>query len=141
MAEDIPIKNNGQIKAAPKIMETCTFYLILKNTIHIKRDILPGIWISISVNIFPENLSVKTITEYLGIQQDQAFMKCAAYITDAESRSISVHCVSRRLKAPPRYRIYPVTQISDMVGFSDYNYFCRSFKNMPESRKEIQRRT
>lgn len=32
-AADIPLKSNAQIKAAAKIMEACTFYVLLKNAI------------------------------------------------------------------------------------------------------------
>jgi len=127
MAEDIPIKNSGQIKAAAKIMEACTFYLILKNTIHIKRDIFTRNMDQYIREHLSENLSVKTITEYLGISKTRLYEVCSLYYRCGIAENIRSLRIAEAKKLL-RDTDLPVTQISDMVGFSDYNYFCRSFK-------------
>lgn len=127
LTADIPLKNDEQIQAAAKIMEACTFYLILKNTIRVRRDNFIRNMDQYICEHLSENLSVETITEYFSVSRTRLYDACALYY----GCGIAEHIRSLRIEEAKkllRDTDLPVTQISGLVGFTDYNYFCRSFK-------------
>ena len=127
LTEDIPIKTGDQIQAAAKIMEACTFYLILKNTIHIRRDNFIRNMDQYILEHLSEDLSVESITAFFGVSKTRLYKAYDLYY----GCGIAEHIRSLRIEEAQkmlRDTDLPVTQISDRVGFSDYNYFCRSFK-------------
>lgn len=127
LTEDIPLKTSDQIQAAAKIMEACTFYLILKNTIRVRRDNFIRNMDQYILEHISENLSVENITNFFGVSKSRLYEAYDLYY----GCGIAEHIRSLRIDEAKRLlrdTDLPVTKISDMVGFSDYNYFCRSFK-------------
>ena len=104
---EIPLKTHDQIRAAAKIMEACTFYALMNETIalrrqnftrHLKEYLLPQLG---------THLDAETIARDLGISRSKLYSSCQQLLKDTE---------------------LPITQISDKIGFEDYNYICRVFK-------------
>lgn len=124
---DISLKSSDQIQAAAKIMEACTFYVLLKNTISVRRNNFIHNMDQYLLAHLSEDLSVNTIAASLGVSKTKLYEACALYY----GRPIGEHIRTLRLEQAKkllRETDMPVTLISDTVGFADYNYFCRVFK-------------
>lgn len=126
-ASDISLKNSEQIQAAAKIMEACTFYVLLKNTISVRRSNFIHNMDRYLITHLSENLSVDAIAASLGVSKTRLYEACALYY----GRPIGEHIRTLRLEQAKKLlkeTDMPITRISDTVGFADYNYFCRVFK-------------
>lgn len=124
---DIPLKTREQIQAAAKIMETCTFYAILKNTISIRRENFIRNMDRYLMEHLSEDLSVSSLAAAFGICKSKLYQNCSLYY----GCGIAEHVRRLRIETAKKLLIeseYSITEISDKVGFSDYNYFCRVFK-------------
>ena len=124
---NIPLKSNEQIQAAAKIMEACTFYVLLKNTIIVKRDNFIQNMDQYLLEHLSEDLSVNAICSTLGISKSKLYQSCDIYY----GCGIAEHVRYLRIEKAKnllRETEKSVTAIADEVGFCDYNYFCRVFK-------------
>lgn len=126
-AADIPLKSNAQIKAAAKIMEACTFYVLLKNAISVKRDNFIRNMDQYLLEHLSEDLSVNAICSALGISKTKLYQSCDVYYGCGIAEHIRYLRIEKAKKLLLETEI-PVTAIADEVGFCDYNYFCRVFK-------------
>lgn len=126
-AEDITLKTDEQIQAAAKIMEACTFYAILKNTISVRRDNFIRNMDQYLLAHLSEDLSIQTIAENLGVCKSKLYQRCSFYY----GKGIAEHIRHLRIETAKKLLTeseLTVTEIADSVGFADYNYFCRVFK-------------
>ena len=126
-AADIPLRSNEQIQAAAKIMEACTFYVLLKNTISVKRDNFIRNMDQYLLEHLSEDLSVNAICSALGISKTKLYQSCDLYY----GCGIAEHIRYLRIEKAKKLLLEtekPITAIADEVGFCDYNYFCRVFK-------------
>lgn len=124
---DIPLKTGEQIQAAAKIMEACTFYVVFKETIRLRRKNFITNMNTFLNSHLSEDLSVETITRELGISKSKLYQVCADHL----GCGIAEHVKSLRLRHARellRTTDFPITRIAEECGFSDYNYFCRVFK-------------
>lgn len=124
---EIPLKTHDQIRAAAKIMEACTFYALMNETIalrrqnftrHLKEYLLPQLG---------THLDAETIARDLGISRSKLYSSCDKYLGMGIAeyiRTLRLEQAQQLLKDTE----LPITQISDKIGFEDYNYFCRVFK-------------
>lgn len=126
-AADIPLKSNEQIKAAAKIMEACTFYVLLKNAISVKRDNFIRNMDQYLLEHLSEDLSVNAICSALGISKTKLYQSCDIYYGHGIAEHIRYLRIERAKKLLLETDML-VTAIADEVGFCDYNYFCRVFK-------------
>lgn len=126
-AEDIALKTDEQIQAAAKIMEACTFYAILKNTISVRRDNFIRNMDQYLLEHLSEDLSIQTIAEALGICKSKLYQQCSFYYGVGIAEHIRYLRIEQAKKLLAESEL-TVTEISDSVGFADYNYFCRVFK-------------
>lgn len=125
--DGIPQKNSGQIAAAAKIMEACTFYVILKNTISLRRNNFLHNMNAFLTAHLNEDLSVDRITHELGISKSKLYQVCQTYLgcgIGEYVRSLRIEQAKRMLSETNM----AVTKVADECGFADYNYFCRVFK-------------
>lgn len=122
-----PNKSIEEIEAATTILEACTLYLDLKKSVEYDQ------------NTFIENLN-KYINLHLkdnlsiDIIKDDFYMnKNALYNAFNEYSKLGIAEYIKRVRLEKaKYYLkntnYSVKKIADDVGFSDYNYFCRTFK-------------
>lgn len=127
LLNEIPLKNSEQIHAAAKIMEACTFYALMKETIalrtqnftkHLTQYLLPRLH---------EHLDAAAVAEDLGISRSKLYLSCDKYL----GMGIAEYIRTLRLEHAQqllRETTMTITQISAESGFEDYNYFCRIFK-------------
>lgn len=124
---DIPLRSKEQIEAAAQIMEACTFYLVFKETVRIRRGNFETNMDRFLMQHLREDLSVEKITRELGISKTKLYDSCSLYF----GHSIAKHILYLRMEKAKELLIttdLPITLVAEEVGFSDYNYFCRVFK-------------
>lgn len=124
---DIPLKSQEQIHAAAQIMEACTFYVILKDTVKIRRQNYITNMRSFLLEHLSEDLSVSRLTSELGISRSKLYQSCEMYL----GKGIAAYIYDLRLEKARQLLAdtdLPITEISEHCGYSDYNYFCRIFK-------------
>lgn len=124
---DIPLKSSEQIQAAAKIMEACTLYALMNETIalrqqnftkHLRDYLLPRL---------SEHLDARIIAEELHISRSKLYLSCDKYLGMGIAEYIHILRIKEAQRLLKESNL-TVTQISDKVGFADYNYFCRIFK-------------
>jgi len=124
---DITYKNEEQIKAASKILEACTFYVLLKDMVSLQRETFIQNLNSFLLSHLSEDLSIDRLTEEFNISRNKLYDSCNRYL----QTGIAEHIKNLRINEAKRLLIetkLSVHEISDRVGFTDYNYFCRVFK-------------
>lgn len=127
LTADIPLKTTEQIQAAAKIMEACTFYVIMKNTITVRRDNFIRNMDAYLLEHLSEDLSVTALSRALGISKSKLYQNYALYY----DHSIAEHIRMLRIETAKKMLVESdasITDIAGAVGFADYNYFCRVFK-------------
>ncbi len=131
---EIKYKNKNQILAASKLLEICTDYMLLKEMIGAERDtkkadarilslakeyILKHL--SDQINIYDLCDYTKTNrTKLYEIFKSECGYGIASYIKDLRLNE------AKRLLRESKLS---VSEISTRVGFADYNYFSRVYKN------------
>lgn len=125
----IPAKSQEQIKAASKILEACTFYVLLNDLIRARRNTFVQNLNSFLLAHIQEDLSVDRLTKEFHLSKNKLYDSCNRFL----SVGIAEHIRKLRMEEAKRLlkeTDLPVYVISDKVGFHDYNYFCRIFKRM-----------
>lgn len=126
---DITYKNDSQIEAAAKILETCTFYVLLNDMVSLQRENFIQNLNEYLISHLSEDLSINRLTDEFHISRNKLYDSCNRYL----QTGIADHIKNLRINEAKRLLIetnLPVRDISDKVGFADYNYFCRVFKKV-----------
>ncbi|MCD8230257.1 MAG: PocR ligand-binding domain-containing protein [Clostridiales bacterium] len=124
---EIPLKTDEQIRAAAKIMEACTFYVIQNETVFMRRQNFTNNLRMFLLEHLSEDLTAESISSYLGISRSKLYMACDKYI----GMGIAEYVRDLRLeeaKTLLKTTNTSITEIAQRVGFEDYNYFSRVFK-------------
>ena len=123
----ITCKTNVEIKAAAKIMEACTSYIIFKEFIMPKNDkILEAAKTYIEARLH-EDIQIEKLCLELNIGRTKLY----EIFRNEFNMGISKYILIRRLhKAKKLLKTTQLTipEISNKVGFADYNYFSRVYK-------------
>jgi len=124
---EITIKSEEQIKAASKILEACTFYVLLKDMVGLQRETFIQNLNTFLLSHLDEDLSIDRLTSEFNISRNKLYDSCNRYL----AVGIAEHIRNLRIEEAKRLLTetdMSVHDISDKVGFTDYNYFCRIFK-------------
>ena len=127
LIKKVKFKSKKQLVAASKILEVCTSYILLKEIIKPSRiELFSAIdeYISAHLN---ENISVFSLCREFKISRTRLYALCNQYIPGG----IAAYIKTKRLaKAKELLQLtdMSVSDIAQAVGFSDYNYFLKSFK-------------
>lgn len=120
-------KTSEQIHAAAKIMEACTFYALLKDLVSVRRqNFMENLNNYLHSNL-ADDLSVEQIARDFGISRSKLYATCEKYLGIGLAQHIKLLRLEKS-KLLLRETNLSISQISSEVGFSDYNYFCRVFK-------------
>ena len=123
----IRYKSQKQILAAAKILDACTSYIILKEMITPKNQHITEL-ISNYVDIhMSEPISVDDLCKAFNISRTQLYDETKQYINSGIAYFIKLKRLAKA-KELVLTTDMPIPDISDSVGFSDYNYFLRVFK-------------
>ena len=120
-------KTAEQIRAAAKILETCTLYVLLKDMIKLQRETFINNLNRFLLDHLSEDLSIDRLTAEFSISKTKLYDSCNKHLPTG----IAEHIKLLRIEEAKKYlreTNLTVHEISDKVGFSDYNYFCRVFK-------------
>ena len=126
-ANAIPCISDTQIHAAASIMEACISSILYKKLISIEKQQFEQNINTYILNHLTEDLSVDRLCEHLHLSRrkiyeySEEFLHCsiAKYIKKMRLQHAQTLLTKTNL---------PISTISEQCGFSDYNYFCRVFK-------------
>lgn len=122
-----PCISDTQIHAAASIMEACISSILYKKLISIEKQQFEQNINTYILNHLTEDLSVDRLCEHLHLSRrklyeySEEFLHCsiAKYIKKMRLQHAQTLLSETNL---------PISTISEQCGFSDYNYFCRIFK-------------
>lgn len=123
----VKFKSEKQLVAASKILEACTSYIMLKEIITPSRIELFSAIDEYITNHLSENIGVTTICKEFFISRTRLYALCKRYIPMGISSYIKTKRLSKA-KELLQTTDMSVGDVSRAVGFSDYNYFLKSFK-------------
>lgn len=124
---DIEKKTTDQIYAAAKILEACTFYVLLKNLMSARRQNFVENLNSYLLSHLSEPLTADQIASYFSISRSKLYSSCEKYLGTGIAQYVK-NLRLEKAKELLKNTEFTVSAISEKVGFSDYNYFCRVFK-------------
>ena len=123
----ITYKTDDEIKAAAKIMEACTSYIIYKELITPKNDkVFEAAKAYIEAHL-DEDIEIEKLCAILNVGRTRLY----EIFRKELKMGISKYILYRRLhKAKKLLKTTPLSipEIASAVGFSDYNYFSRVYK-------------
>ena len=123
----IPCISDTQIHAAASIMEACISSILYKKLISIEKQQFEQNINTYILNHLTEDLSVDRLCEHLHLSRRKIY----EYSEEFLHCSIAKYIKKMRLQHAQTLlteTTLPVSTISEQCGFSDYNYFCRIFK-------------
>lgn len=126
---NITQKSSEQILAAAKILEACTFYVLLTDMVSLRRQNFMNNVNTFLIEHLSEDLSIERLMEEFQVSRNKLYDSTTGYL----GVGIAEHIRNLRINEAKRLLIettMPIHVISDKVGFNDYNYFCRIFKKM-----------
>ncbi len=123
----IKYRSNSRILAASKIMDACTGYIQLKEMVYPTGKSFFDLIEQFIENHMGEEISVERLCRELGISRTKLYNVMSQYTTGGIASFIR-HKRLEKAKHLIKTTKMSVTEISDAVGFSDYNYFLRVFK-------------
>ncbi len=127
--ERIEYQPQEKITAAAKLLEICTSYIILQELVIPESDrIILRLDEYIDSHI-SSDLRVSVLCKELGISRTRLY----ALFSSQGKNGIAAYVRGRRIKVAKRLlrtTSLAVSQIAENVGFADYNYFCRVFREM-----------
>lgn len=123
----ITFKSTNQIQAAAKILEACTFYVLLKDMVSLQRETFINNFNSYLLSHLSEDLSIDRLTEEFHLSRNRLYDSCSRYLQTGIAEHIKILRINEAKRLLKESSL-SVHEISDKVGFTDYNYFCRIFK-------------
>lgn len=126
-AAAIPCISDTQIHAAASIMEACISSILYKKLISIEKQQFEQNINTYILNHLTEDLSVDRLCEHLHLSRRKLY----EYSEEFLHCSIAKYIKKMRLQHAQTLLTEtnsPISTISEQCGFSDYNYFCRIFK-------------
>ncbi|MCR5747480.1 MAG: PocR ligand-binding domain-containing protein [Lachnospiraceae bacterium] len=124
---NVTFKTQEQIEAAARILEACTFYVLLKDMVTLQRKTFIENFNRFLLEHLNEDLSIERLTGEFHVSKNILYASCSRYL----STGIAEHIKNLRIEESKRLLAetdLSVNEISERVGFNDYNYFCRVFK-------------
>lgn len=120
-------KSSEQIQATVRILEACTLYVLFRDMVSLQRQNFVQNLDCFLLAHLAEDLSIERLTKEFHISKNKLYESCNKYMQNG----IAEHIRGLRLaeaKQLLKETTLSVHEISDRVGFNDYNYFCRIFK-------------
>jgi len=123
----IKYKSIDQIRASAKILEACTYYVLLNELVSIRNErIIDKLNTYIEENLNKE-ITSQIISKKLNISRTKLYETTQIYL----GMGIAEYVKSKRMakaKSMLKNSEASVAEISEMIGFDDYTYFCKVFK-------------
>jgi len=127
LIKKVKLKSKKQLVAASKILEACTCYILLKEIIKPSRiELFSSIDEYITTHL-EKDITVASLCHEFNISRTRLYALCNQYISGGVASYIKTKRLTKA-KELLRTTDMSVTDISQAVGFSDYNYFLKIFK-------------
>lgn len=127
--EKVPCKSYEQIRAAAKILEACTSYILIREMISAQNDrLLEELDDYIQQNLSAD-IGIQNLCEALNISRTKLYKIFGTQLRGGIAdyvRTKRMETARRLLKETK----LPISEIALSVGFQDYNYFSRVFKKI-----------
>ena len=126
-AAGIPLKSDDEIHAAAKIMEACALYAMLNQTISMKSQHFAGRLSAYLSDHLSEPLDSQQIANAMDMSRSSLYQQCQQYL----GMGVAEYLKKLRIEKAQSLlsgSTLPVSEIAYLTGFSDYNYFCRVFR-------------
>lgn len=126
-SSEVGYHSSEQIQATAKILEACTYYVLLNQLISKQKERFVyrlNQYIDTHLN---EVISTAAICAEFGVNRTRIYSLCGQNLGEG----LAEYVKTRRLIAARKFLIrtgLPIAEISEKIGFTDYNYFCRVFK-------------
>lgn len=139
LIDKIKFKSKKQLIASSKILEACASYILLKEIVKPSRmEFFSRIDNYITEHL-EENITVSMLCSSFNISRTRLYTLCSQYLPCG----IASYIKNKRLTKAKELLSstdLSVTEISRIVGFSDYNYFLKSFKkHFGQSTKSVRK--
>ncbi len=125
---DLPLLNHNQINAIIHLFEMCIPYFYTSEAIKFEENMLASeIDNYISQNL-SSSLSLEQLTKKFMISTNELYQISHKFF----GTSIKDYIIQKRIIKAKHYLAttnLPVSEISIKIGYNDYNYFIRTFKN------------
>lgn len=124
---DIGYHSDEQIRATAKILEACAYYVLLNQLISKQKERFVYRLNQYIDAHLSEVISTDSICTEFGVNRTRLYSLCGQHLGEG----LAEYVKTRRLMAARKLLAsteLPVSEISEKIGFSDYNYFCRVFK-------------
>ncbi|MBO7170544.1 MAG: helix-turn-helix transcriptional regulator, partial [Clostridia bacterium] len=123
----IKYKNTHQIKAAAKIRAACTEYVRLKEMVRpVGRKIIDALSVYVEEHM-RENIDVEHICSHFHISRTGLYEALHPYFDGGVAAFVKQKRLEKAKELAENTDM-TVADVVDTVGFSDYNYFLRVFK-------------
>lgn len=122
-----PCISDTQIHAAARIMEACISSILYKKLISIEKQQFEQNINTYILNHLTEDLSVDRLCEHLHLSRRKLYEYSEEFLHCSIAKYIKKMCLQHAQTLLTETNL-PISTISEQCGFSDYNYFCRIFK-------------
>ncbi len=127
LASKVKYKNSEDLMAAAKILEVCANYIQLKDLVRPSE-----MQVIDSINAFVDNhlaeeISVERLCSEVNISRTKLYTIANKHLNGGLAAFVKE---KRLITSAKLLKItdFPISEISERVGFSDYNYFSRAFR-------------
>lgn len=127
LLSQINYKTSEEIVAMSNILEACACYIATKDIIRLSRDN----FLSRLDEYIMQHMSKKITIDDICREFATSKTKLYTLINDSLNMSIGQYIRSKRLSCAKELLTndeLTIAEIADMTGFSEYNYFCSTFK-------------
>ncbi len=124
---EIPVLTHSQINAATNFLCMSTIYLYISQAIKIEQNELVSSIDSYITQNITKQITIEELCKEFNISQNKLYELSHKYFYT----SIANYITLKKIEISKTYLTtehLPISQISEKVGFSDYNYFIRKFK-------------
>ena len=125
--KEIPVLTHSQINAATNFLSMSTLYLYISQAIKIEQNELVSSIDSYITQNITKQITIEELCKEFNISQNKLYELSHKYFYT----SIANYITLKKIELAKSYLTtghLPISQISEKVGFSDYNYFIRKFK-------------
>ena len=122
-----PCISDTQIHAAARIMEACISSILYKKLISIEKQQFEQNINTYILNHLTEDLSVDRLCEHLHLSRRKLYEYSEEFLHCSIAKYIKKMLLQHAQTLLSETNL-PISTISEQCGFSDYNYFCRIFK-------------
>jgi len=125
--DELLVLNHEKFNAAANILHMCASYLHLRQIVKVeKNELASGIDAYLDENL-SKHISLEDLCKRFSVTKNQLYTLFHTYFKTTVTAYVLLKRLSRAKSLLATTNL-PVSQVSEQVGFSDYNYFIRMFK-------------